>query len=152
TVSTWHSLYDGAPCMAPIVEAGIVLRAYPDRKLVNQAIQETFPQGTLASVLRILLNSTVQRQEPGLAVPSAYRLDVCHDAETYFMALFSEMKKKTLPRCDIFTQDNEPLFVRKRGSGTPSAMSLTDLALNHAVYPAFSIFGLQAQGDTWYGT
>lgn len=149
-VSERHSLYDEAPCMAPIIEAGILLRAEPDIALANQVIRQTFPRGTLASALRTVINSTVEYRRAGLVVADTPSLDVCHDAETYFMSLFLNMEREDSPRCDIFTKDSKPLFVRKRGLGVPSTISLASISLNHVSYPAFSLFRLEAEGDEWF--
>lgn len=144
-----YSRFDGAPYMAPIIEAGLLLREDPDAELVTKPIKRVFQSDTLAAALCAVLNSTVQREQAEFE-GGQHPLDVCHEAETYFMSLFCELESEEPPRCEIFANNQEPLFVRKRNGGAPSAMSLASISVERVVYPAFSLFRLEAKGDKWF--
>lgn len=155
-ISPWQSMYDYVPLMAPIQQAGTLLRKDPSIQLINKPMERDFPPCTFARILRRILNTSVQRQVdlPGVcnieSGPIGW-INSCAEAEDYFFDTFRDLRHKPQPCCDVFVHRDRPIILRKNhGYGASSSLSLARITINGVLFPAFSLLRAEALGDKWY--
>lgn len=137
---------------------GRMLRKQPAELLASAPIETTkaLPRSVAALALKTIINDSVlgtNSNQNTVAALSPFAIDACVFAEIGFAKTFRnlaglEFFDKIATGGDIIVDTNDnPIFVRKRAGGIPSALALQEHTINGITYPAGSINRIELDSD-----
>ena len=160
---TLYSVYDPTGVFDLLWHAARLRRKDPEQRLAKGGLLgrrktldlEPFAADVAATALAQLINDSASPRQVDASArnfrtpASIQSIGACNGIETNFGELLSDLSAGNPATCEVYVdEDGKPVFLRKGEPGITVALSLEPVSNNGAAHNSFSVFRLDAKGDT----